>query len=139
MPRRHSPGRAAGLAKIHIAAKELGLDDAAYREMLWAVARVRTAADLDAGGRRAVLEHLRSRGWQAMRRPDRRAPRNLAGRPMLRKIGALLADQRLPWSYAAGVARQMYRRPLEWLRDAELRSVIAALHRRRARHPEPAA
>lgn len=55
------------LAMIHIAAADLGLrspvDDSAYRDMLWTVARVRSAADLDDSGRAAVLKHLRAAGW----------------------------------------------------------------------------
>ncbi|MBN8479499.1 MAG: regulatory protein GemA [Burkholderiales bacterium] len=52
------------LAKIHIAKAQLGLDDDTYRAMLWTVARVRSAKDLDAGGREAVLLHLRGCGWK---------------------------------------------------------------------------
>jgi phage gp16-like protein len=67
--RRAAPaGRNTELAKIHIAAEQLGLrrpgDDSAYRDMLWAVGRVRSAKDLDAGGREAVLKHLRACGFK---------------------------------------------------------------------------
>ena len=55
------------LAKIHIAAQALHLrsatDDSAYRDMLWSIGRVRSAKDLDAGGRAAVLRHLVKCGW----------------------------------------------------------------------------
>lgn len=60
--------RGTDLAKIHIAAQQLGLrghnDDSAYRDMLWSIARVRSAKDLDAQGRAAVLAHLRKCGFQ---------------------------------------------------------------------------
>ena len=68
--RRGAPASARNteLAKIHIAAEQLGLrrpgDDSAYRDMLWAIGRVRSAKDLDAGGREAVLKHLRACGWK---------------------------------------------------------------------------
>lgn len=56
------------LAMIHMAATQLGMrtatDDSVYRDMLWTVARVRTAKDLDEPGREAVLRHLRACGWQ---------------------------------------------------------------------------
>jgi phage gp16-like protein len=59
--------RSTELAKIHIGAEQLGLrrhgDDSAYRDMLWSIARVRSAKDLDAGGRQAVLKHLRNCGF----------------------------------------------------------------------------
>lgn len=55
------------LAKIHIAAEQLGLlrpgDDSTYRDMLWSIGRVRSAKDLDAPGREAVLRHLRHCGF----------------------------------------------------------------------------
>ncbi len=64
----NSGDRGKQLAMIHIAAADLKLrstgDDSAYRDMLWTVARVRSAKDLDAAGREAVLKHLRACGWQ---------------------------------------------------------------------------
>ena len=68
---RTSHRRNADLAKIHMGAKALGLldehDDGAYRDMLWAVARVRSAAQLDQGGRELVLRHLHGLGWNGDR------------------------------------------------------------------------
>lgn len=52
------------LAKIHIAAQQLGMDDDTYRDMLWSVGRVRSAKDLDLAGRQAVLSHLVGCGWR---------------------------------------------------------------------------
>lgn len=55
------------LAKIHIGASQLGMidgvDDTAYRDMLWSVARTRSAGSLDSHGRMKVLAHLRACGW----------------------------------------------------------------------------
>lgn len=69
------PGRNRDLAKIHIAAQQLGLDDSTYRDMLWSIGRVRSAGQLDAAGREAVLEHLRSCGFHdAHPRTKRRYP-----------------------------------------------------------------
>jgi len=65
--RKTKSARSMELAKIHIAAEQLGLrragDDSAYRDMLWSIGRVRSAKDLDAGGREAVLRHLRRCGF----------------------------------------------------------------------------
>ncbi|URX63294.1 regulatory protein GemA [Luteibacter anthropi] len=52
------------LGKIHIAAKQLGMDDSTYRDMLWSIGRVRSAKDLDLAGREAVLKHLAACGWK---------------------------------------------------------------------------
>lgn len=56
--RKSRPARNIELAKIHIAAQQLGMDDDTYRDMLWSVGRVRSAKDLDLAGRQAVLSHL---------------------------------------------------------------------------------
>lgn len=46
-------------------------------------------------------------------------------------IGALLTDQRLPWAYADGIARQMYGiERVEWCDQAQLKGVLAALYKR---------
>lgn len=70
----HARLRNIELGRIHKAASDLGLrrpgDDSAYRDMLWAVARVRSAADLDAGGRKAVLDHLQAVGWKFSSKPS---------------------------------------------------------------------
>ncbi len=89
--------RSRELATIHIAKKQLGLDDETYRDMLWTVARVRSSAALDFAGRKNVLDHLKARGFKSA--PGKRAhegrPRNIEGSersPQLKKVEALLAD-----------------------------------------------
>lgn len=115
------------LAKIHIAKQQLGLDDDTYRSMLWTVARVRSAADLDHAGRQAVLDHLKARGFKTPSKPDVTSIK----RPLIAKIGALLADMKLSWAYAEGIAKQMYRRDkLAWCTPQELRGIVAALAKR---------
>lgn len=73
---RNPAGRNVELAKIHMGAAALGMitkaDDSAYRDMLWSVARVRSAGELDAGGRAKVIEHLQGCGWKDNRSPARR-------------------------------------------------------------------
>lgn len=53
------------LGAIHALARQFGLisanDRSAYEDMLWSLARVRSARDLDDYGRRKVLDHLRGR------------------------------------------------------------------------------
>ncbi len=127
--------RNADLAKIHLAKKQLGLDDDIYRDMLWTLARVRSAADLDDAGRQAVLDHLKARGFTARRK---RGPTPAGDRsPLLNKVFALLGDR--PVTYAEGILRHMYRDAaparLEWANPEQLRKVVAALSydkRRRA-------
>lgn len=56
--------RNAELAQIHIARKDLALDEDTYRAVLWTVSRVRSSKDLDWTGRKKLLEHFRAKGWK---------------------------------------------------------------------------
>lgn len=135
---RPSPDRRrAELAKIHILAKQLKLDDETYRAVLWTVARVDSAADLDGHGRAAVIDHLQSRlpGASA---PRIRAPIDRV--PILRKVYALLGHR--PVQYAMGILQHMHGNAaperLEWASVPQLRKLVAALEydrRRRATAP----
>ena len=139
------------LAAIHVAKAQLGLDDETYRLMLWTVARARSAADLDHAGRRAVIEHLRKRGFTrpaglqnsgaevqksvAPARDHGKKPAVPADRQALvNKIEALLAELALPWNYVRAIARKRFGMDqLEWASADQLRRLVAMLeyHRRR--------
>ena len=119
------------LAAIHIRAKERGLDDDAYRAVLRDAAGVDSARDLDARGRRAVLDRLAPRPASA---PGKRWGRQSAD-PMVRKVYAQLgaADPPREAAYALAIVRRKYgdRTPgaLEWLSTEQLRFVVQALAR----------
>ena len=57
MKRYPTDQRRRDLATIHMAKKHLGMDDAAYRDILWSVARVRSSSELDQAGRSKLLDH----------------------------------------------------------------------------------
>lgn len=59
------------LAKIHIAKKDLALDDDAYQHIIRNVggAESGSAADLDPAGRTKVIGHFIRQGWRPRRRP----------------------------------------------------------------------
>lgn len=77
------------LAQIHIAKKQLGLDEDTYRQMLWTIGRVESSADLDFAGRCRVLEHLKSRGWKPRPPTKAKSERKLADEPQHKKIRAM--------------------------------------------------
>lgn len=136
--------RQADLAKIHLAKKQLGLDEETYRDMLGEVAGARSARDLDAAGRRKVLQHLERCGFRLRIRPRpgqfADTPHTLGSDPQLQKIEALLAHMKLPWAYAHAIARRMWGvQRLEWVDDTRKKSaVIAALHREARKRAEGA-
>ncbi|MDH5785350.1 MAG: regulatory protein GemA [Chromatiales bacterium] len=135
--------RNAELAKIHLGKKQLALGDDAYRDMLWTVARVRSAKDLDEHQRHAVIKHLVKCG-ATFERPKKAGtrPHNYDRLPeYITKVEALLADMGLPWSYADTIARnitggrgnpELEKDPgvekLAWVKgDKHWRAIIAAL------------
>lgn len=72
-----NPDRRALLAKVHVAAKQLGLSDDDYRATLEAVTGKRSAGDCSVAELASVLNHFVDRGWlpkpNAERKP--KAPR----------------------------------------------------------------
>lgn len=121
------------LAKIHIAKQQLGMDDEAYRAMLWACGRVRSSKDLDYAGRKRVLEHLEKCGFKSSAKkathPGRPHNMNSAARgPQLSKIEALLADAGREWAYADGMAKRMFKvERVALCHEGQLQKLIAAL------------
>ncbi|MCX7172447.1 MAG: regulatory protein GemA, partial [Proteobacteria bacterium] len=122
------------LAAIHCAKKDLGLDDETYRDMLFTIARVRSAGDLDWTGRKRVMEHLKSRGAGKGRKPNEWAfiDRATADRqPLLRKICAVCRAMKVGKKYAEGVAKRQHHieRRLEMMDANELWLLAGALSR----------
>ena len=132
--------RRAALAKIHIAKKQLAMEDETYRAMLQEVAGVDSAADLDLRGLGKVLDHLAKRGAKFFRGGRRSkissAPREK--RRLLWKIYQLLGDR--PQKYAVAILRnQGGPDALEWATPTQLHRVVAALEYDRMRKAKRAA
>lgn len=122
--------RKTDLAKIHLAKKELGMEDDTYRAMLKSIAGVSSAKDLDAKGRMDVLNHLRICGMKFKKSKTSDYP----GKPhnmneQRGKIEALLADMKLEWAYADALAKRMFKvERVAWVKKGEqLKAIITAL------------
>lgn len=122
------------LAQIHIARKQLALDEDTYRQMIATVTGGKgSCSDCNLSELFQVLQHLKDRGFKA--RPKKRVaqhpgtPHNLGREPMLQKVEALLAEMKAPWSYADAIAKQQTGiAKVAWLKKPEhLRALIAAL------------
>lgn len=128
------------MAQIHIARQQLGLDDDTYRDMLWAVARVRSSKDLDWTGRKKVLEHLKARGFKPQPGKGAKA-RALANDEQSRKIRALWLELaqvgavRDPSekALASFVRRHTGVEALQWLTSAQAIRIIEHLKKWLAR------
>lgn len=133
--------RKSDLGAIHAAAKQQGIDEDTRRDMIGRISngRTRTSADLTAPERSQLLKEIGGR--RAPKRAGRApSPAALDRRAMLAKVQALLADSRLPWSYAEAILRRQrgildksIPCPIEQTSNTELRGVIAALSRQAKR------
>jgi len=123
------------LAMIHIAKKDLGLDDETYKALLFTVARVHSSKDLDFHGRKRVLQHFKSRGWKNKPATKAKTTRPLASDQQSKMIRALWLDLHKLGAVAdpseAALASYVKRitsvDALQWLTSAQASRVIETL------------
>ncbi|MGC0153300.1 gp16 family protein [Chromobacterium vaccinii] len=121
------------LALIHIAKKELAMEEDAYRAMLLSVGGVASSKDLSPEGIERVLTHMKRCGW--LPKGGKRPRVGQSREALVGKIEALLAEAGRPWSYADAMAQRMYGVELAgWLAPMQLHSLAAALTYDAKRH-----
>lgn len=133
---RADPHRNAEIAKIHIAKKQLRLDDDSYRLLLQRVTRKASAGQMSSAERRAVLRELERLGWKLRPAAEAKAEK-LAGDEVARKIRACWLDLRDAGMLTDSserallhfVKRMTRRERLEWLSPRDANLVIEALKR----------
>jgi len=127
----------ANLAKIHIAKKDLGLDDDIYRDILYVQFKKRSSRDLSDLQCTRLLQHFESLGWKPASTPQSRVPgsrshgrkpHNMNKSAYLSKIEALLAEVGRSWAYADSMAKHMYKvDSIQFCQPEQLRGIVAAL------------
>ncbi len=114
------------LAKIHIARKELGLQEAAYRALLQRVGKVESAKDLSDRAAAAVIAEFKRLGWA-----PKESTRPPAQRADVRKIyalwGALQAGPLDREALRAWVKRRFQVSAPEFLKPPQAREAIEQL------------
>lgn len=118
------------LSKIHIAKKDLALDDETYRALLQRVAGVTSAKDLSPLKIAAVISEFKRLGWRPKaKKSGREAPKvTIDRKKLVGKIEAFLAEAGRQWAYADGMAQRMFKvERVEWLNPQQLGSIVAAL------------
>jgi phage gp16-like protein len=119
------------LARIHILREELRIADADYRDILWTIGRVRSAAEMDSALRQAVIRHLSARrkyapGERRWISPRITLPAESAA--MGKKVCALLSAGAREHPYADSIARRMCGvERWEFLPPDDMHRMIAAL------------
>ena len=118
------------MAKIHIAKKDLVLDDATYRDVLWRVTGKRSCKDMTIAQLQDVAKDMQNSGFKPKTTPKHGKKPTVTKRRqgLIDKIEAILADMGLHWNYAHGVGEQMFQiKRLQFLNDQQLYKVTQAL------------
>ena len=124
------PQRAKDLARIHLAAKELGLDEETYRELLRNLTGKTSAGALGPGERWKVMQEMKRMGATsaAPSYPGKPKAVPVDGAALMSKIEAHLADTGRPWAYAHAMAWRMFKRArIQDCEPGELHKIVAAL------------
>lgn len=125
-----APKKKALLAKIHIAKKDLCLDDGTYRDVLRRVTGKDSASKMLISELERVVYEFGNLGWKPSAKPKHgKKPKVSTDKPsrqaVMDKIEALLADMELHWNYAHAMARGMHKKEkLEFCTDEELHKVM---------------
>ena len=124
------------LARIHIAKKELGLDDDTYRDVLERVTGNRSSSKLTEPARLKVIAEFKRMGWKGFTKGRKRSDK-----PYVRKVFALWGELK-----RAGIWREDSQKSLrnfvkkltgcddpEWLDYGQASQVIEALKKMKER------
>ena len=137
-PKKIDARRAADLARIHLAKKELGLEEDVYRSLLRATTGKDSAGAMGPGERWKVLLELGRLGAPsapAKAYPGKPAIVSIDKAPLLDKIEAQLAEAKRPWAYVHGMAWKMFKKAqIQLCEPDELKKIVAALTYDARRH-----
>ncbi|GFK94442.1 hypothetical protein NNJEOMEG_02287 [Fundidesulfovibrio magnetotacticus] len=126
------------LAKVHIAKKDLALDEDTYRAVLKRVTGHESARDCSLPELVRVVAEFRRKGWNPTQTagPTQGKAKPAKGKAALMgKITALLTEAGRKEEYAEGIARRMYKRDkLDFCAPKELQGIITALSKDAKRH-----
>lgn len=130
------------MAKIHIAKKDLHLDDDTYRDVLWRVTGKRSCKDMTIAQLQDVVKDMEKSGFKPKAAPKHGKKPSVVGKrePLMGKIHAMLTDMGLHWNYAHGMADSMFKiKRLQWLNDSQLYKLTQALRVHQQREAKKAA
>jgi phage gp16-like protein len=123
----------AQIAVIHVARAKCAMSEEDYRALLESVG-AKTSKDLSVGQFDEIMRHFEALGFRSTGAARIRRVQ-ASRRPLMEKISALLTAQGLPWSYADGIAKQMFKiQRCEWCHPKQLLKIVAALSYRNRKH-----
>lgn len=125
------------IAKIHVGKKQLGYDEATYRDVLERVTGKNSLKEMDLKELKKVIMELKRLGFVPTptattqnqtptwgKKPDGAEEK----KALIGKIEAMLADMNLHWNYAHGMAKRMFGvNFVNWLNHRQLYKLTQAL------------
>lgn len=136
------------IAKIHIAKKDLAMDDETYRDVLQRVTGKDSCKNMSVAELKKVISDMKRLGFtpkqtaQSIQKHGRKPTTTEDRQALLSKVEAILADNDLHWHYAHAIGKQMFGVDfVHWLPADKLYKVVQALsvyqakHNKKAKHP----
>lgn len=136
------------IAKIHIAKKDLAMDDETYRDVLQRVTGKDSCKNMTVAELKKVISDMKRLGFtpkqtaQSIQKHGRKPTTTEDRQALLSKVEAILADNNLYWNYAHAIAKQMFGVDfVHWLPADKLYKVVQALsvyqakHNKKEKHP----
>ena len=119
------------LAKVHIAKKELCLEDPVYRFILQDEFGVDSAKKLNNKELEALLRRFMSKGWQPMKTHGASRDGHAQAEALLERVGQIVLHSDMTPARVRGLTRKICGvEDAGWCRDVEaLKRLLAALHK----------
>lgn len=125
------------IAKIHVGKKQLGLDEATYRDVLTRVTGKDSLKAMDLKELKKVVADMKKHGFVPVPTAATKNEAPAWGKKrhsteekqaLMNKIEAMLADMNLSWKYADGMAKKMFGVSfVNWLNHRQLYKLTQAL------------
>lgn len=139
------------IAKIHVGKKQLGMDEATYRDVLQRVTGKASLKLMSIDELKKVVKDFKRLGFvpkpaglptgssakakQSAPKYGKKPHTTTNRQSLINKIEAILADKGLHWNYAHGIAKKMFGvNRVNWLTDEKLYKVVQALAVYQKRH-----
>lgn len=125
------------IAKIHVGKKQLGYDEATYRDVLERVTGKNSLKEMDLKALKKVVAEMKRLGFVPKPTATTKSKTPTWGKKpdgadekkaLIGKIEAMLADMNLHWNYAHGMAKRMFGvDKVQWLNQKNLYKLTQAL------------
>lgn len=120
--------RNAQIKRIKVAQRHFGWDDDTYRDVLLRITGKNSTTKMTFAERDKVIDYCVDQGFPLKpKRAFKRKPKKIRG-SYISKIEAMLADHKLPWTYAHNIAKRMFGiDDVTWCDKGQQRKIVAAM------------